>query len=26
VYFSELEVAELYGSGQKTGKQHLQFF
>ena len=26
VYFSELELAEIYGSGQKTGKQHLQVF
>jgi len=26
VYFSEFELAELYGSGQETGKQHLQFF
>ena len=23
-YFSELELAEIYGSGQKTGKQNLQ--
>ena len=26
VYFSELELAEIYGSGQKTGKQNLQVF
>jgi hypothetical protein len=25
-YFSELELAEIYGSGQKTGKQNLQVF
>ena len=26
VYFSELALAEIYGSGQKTGKQNLQVF
>ena len=26
MYFSELELAEIYGSGQKTGKQNLQVF
>ena len=26
MYVSELELAEIYGSGQKTGKQHLQVF
>ena len=26
VYFSELELADIYGSGQKTGKQNLQVF
>ena len=26
MYFSELELATIYGSGQKTGKQNLQVF
>ena len=26
VYFSELELAEIYSSGEKTGKQNLQVF